>query len=76
LIFQDFKFPSSVDFLYCAALKEFGYLRFDEDRALAVKCAYALRDIGTDEAIDKLTLLAELNVDIFSKEAVNFLRMI
>jgi hypothetical protein len=59
LALQKMKDPSSVDALYQAALSHHAYLDYDDSQALAVKCIRALGDIGTDEARQKLELLAK-----------------
>jgi len=50
--------PSSVEALYRAAQMQLGYLDYDEAYALAVKCCWALGDINTPEADEKLRELA------------------
>ncbi len=50
--------PRSVDSLYRAALTEFDYRSYDENYGLARECTWALADIGTPEALEKLSLLA------------------
>ena len=50
--------PRSVDSLYRAAETRFAYLDYDEHFGLARKCTWALSDIGTTEAREKLALLA------------------
>ena len=58
---QELKDPSAVEVLYVTALKEFEYLNYDEFFGLARKCTWALADIGTGEAKDKLLRLAQCN---------------
>jgi hypothetical protein len=58
-ILQKLRRPETVGCLYEAARSEFEYLAYDDNYALAVKCVWALRDIGTPEAIEKLQLLTE-----------------
>jgi hypothetical protein len=41
------------------ALTKHEYLAYDDSTALAVKCIWALHDIGTADAIEKLKLLAD-----------------
>jgi hypothetical protein len=55
---QDLHDPRSVDALYDAALTKHEYLKYDNSYALARKCTWALADIGTAEAQEKLRLLA------------------
>lgn len=56
---QELKDPSSVDVLYRTALKTFEYLDYDECFGLARKCTWALADIGTPEAKEKLCELSK-----------------
>jgi hypothetical protein len=56
---QDIRAPATVDCLYRSALKKHGYLAYNDSSALAIKCIWALHDIGTADAIEKLKLLAE-----------------
>lgn len=69
LVLKDLRCPDSVDCLFSTALKKFLYLEYDESNALAVKCIYALRAIGTDRAKEKLILLAEHNDEIIRSNA-------
>lgn len=57
-ILQSMKSPSSIEYLYRTALTKFEYLEYDNSYALARKCMWALGDIGTDKAIERLKLLA------------------
>lgn len=56
---QILKYPRAVDALYRAALANHDYLAYDEFGSLARKCTWALADIGTPEAFEKLQLLAK-----------------
>jgi len=58
-IMQGLKNPSTVDALYLTAFKTYKYLDYDEFFGLARKCTWALSDINTKEAIEKLKLLAQ-----------------
>jgi hypothetical protein len=55
---QDLRDPRAVDALYEAALTKHEYLEYNGSHALARKCTWALADIGTTEAQQKLRLLA------------------
>jgi hypothetical protein len=55
---QDLRDPRAVDALYEVALTKHEYLAFNNSYALARKCTWALADIGTREAREKLRLLA------------------
>ena len=55
---QDLRDPRAVDALYETALTKHEYLDYDDSHALARKCTWALADIGTAEAQEKLQRLA------------------
>jgi hypothetical protein len=58
-LFQfDLKDPRAVEPLYRTAFAHFPYLDYDEFSGLARKCTWALADIGTPEAKEKLQELA------------------
>ncbi|AFH95411.1 HEAT repeat domain-containing protein [Providencia stuartii] len=63
-LLQDICSPESINYLYQAIQTKFNYLSFDDSHALAVKCIWALGDIGTQEALDKLEILSNSNNDI------------
>jgi hypothetical protein len=67
---QDIRAPSTVDCLYQAALRKHDYLAYDDREALAVKCIWALHDIGTPEAVAKLKLLSQSASEPISKNAL------
>jgi len=48
------------------AITEHPYLEYDEAKALAVKCIWALGALGSAEAVEKLKLLARSNNFIIS----------
>lgn len=54
---QNLRDPRSVECLYERATRPLAYLTYNDSTALARKCVWALHDIGTSEAIAKLTLL-------------------
>lgn len=58
LILQGLKSPMSVNVLFATATKRFEYLSYDDSFALARKCTWALADIGTAKAKDKLISLS------------------
>ena len=68
-IFQELKLPETVDCLYKTALTKFKYLDYDDCYALAVKCIWALGDVGTNEAKEKLKLLQQSDNEIISNNA-------
>ncbi|ROP59945.1 PBS lyase HEAT-like repeat-containing protein [Enterobacter sp. BIGb0383] len=73
-LLQDAKSPTSIDALNKAIVKKFDYLDFDDSYALAVKCIWALGEIGTPEAIDKLTKLSISDNDVIRDNAINQLK--
>jgi hypothetical protein len=66
---QDIRDPSTVDVLYDAALKRHPYLDYDDAFALAVKCIWALHDIGTAAAKEKLVLLTQSDNEVIRRNA-------
>ena len=72
-VMQKLKDPQTVDCLYQTALARFPYLEFDEAHALAVKCLWALSDINTDKAREKLKLLIESENKIIRENAERLL---
>jgi len=69
MLLQKLKSPSSVEILYETTTKEYKYLEYDEFYALAVKCIWALGDIGTKQAKEKLELLLKNNNNIIKENA-------
>lgn len=61
--------PSAVDALFHATQHVPAHLAFDDARALAVKAIWALRNLGTEPAIEKLAALASAEVPVVSQEA-------
>ena len=55
---QKMKSPASVDALFAAAITQHAYLEYDEFFGLARRCTWALADIGTPLAREKLDELA------------------
>jgi len=55
---QETKYPRAVDALFKTALSRYDYLDYDEFFGLARKCTWALADIGTPEAKERLRDLA------------------
>lgn len=74
-LFQNMKSPETVDVLFETALKDeqhyYEYLDVyaGECYPLAVKCIYALRDIGTKKAREKLVLLTQSSADHIREKA-------
>lgn len=69
MLLQRLKLPSSIEVLYETAIKEYEYLDYDEAHALAVKCIWALEDIGTEYAEQKLQLLLNSNISVIKENA-------
>lgn len=69
-VLEQIKDPRSVDKLYEIAIDIPDY---DEMRALAKKCIFALAAIQTPEAVDKLRLLGESDDDIIKENALSAL---
>src|SRR5450756_1490554 len=57
--FQTLKDPRTVEVIYRASFIRHDYLDYDDTFGLARKCTWALADIGTEEALAKLRLLAK-----------------
>ena len=56
--FQRLRDPTAIEALFRTATAHYKYLDYDEGFSLARKCTWALADIGTEEALAKLRLLA------------------
>jgi len=65
---QDIRVPSTIDCLYRTALRKHDYLAYNDNASLAVKCIWALHDIGTYEAIEKLKLLSQSDLSAPARE--------
>jgi predicted Zn-ribbon and HTH transcriptional regulator len=68
-LLQDARSPSSIENLYKTVYARYEYLDYDEAYALAVKCIWALGDIGNDDAKDKLKQLTFSENEIINKNA-------
>jgi hypothetical protein len=67
---QDIRDPSTVDCLFQRACNRPVYLEYDDNFALAVKCIWALHDIGTADAEEKLRLLADSDIPSIRNSAL------
>lgn len=74
MILQKLKDPRGIDCLYQTALANYEYLDYDDSYALAVKCIWALGDINTEYAREKLELLAQSDNSIIKENATNQLK--
>jgi HEAT repeat protein len=70
---QGLKDPRSVEFLDRAMNTHFPYLDYDQAFALPVKCLWALSDINTAEARDKLKSMTESDNKIIRDNAQRLL---
>ena len=70
-ILQELKIPSTIDTIYNAALLKLDYLGYSETAPLARKCIHVLGKFGTDEAKEKLKLLANSDCDIIKEYALH-----
>lgn len=69
MLLQRLKSPKSVDYLYNAVNKKYSYLEYDDSYALAVKCIWALGDIGNEEAKEYLKKLLTSENEIIVENA-------
>jgi hypothetical protein len=67
--FQDLKAPEPVAALYHAALVQHECRAWDDNYVLARRCTWALADIGTAEAYEKLQLLATCGIPMVAEFA-------
>ena len=58
IYFMEMELPSTVECLYELAISDFEKYRWDDNFALVRKCCFALGDINTPKAKEKLELLA------------------
>ncbi len=69
MLLQRLKSPKSVDYLYNTVNKKYSYLEYDDSYALAVKCIWALGDIGNEEAKEYLKRLLNSENEIIVENA-------
>lgn len=67
---QRIKSEESIEVLYKTVFTKFDYLEYDNSYSLARKCMWALGDICTNQAIQKLKLVADLGDDELKKYAI------
>ncbi|WP_316194744.1 hypothetical protein [Bradyrhizobium sp. SZCCHNRI3052] len=65
---QDLRFPVTIDCLYRTALRKHDYLAYNDNESLAIKCIWALHDIGTPEAAEKLQRLSQSDLSARVRE--------
>lgn len=69
MLLQRLKAPKSVDYLYATINQKYSYLEYDDSYALAVKCIWALGDIGNEEAKEYLKKLLNSENEIIVENA-------
>ena len=68
--FQQLELPSTIDCIYELAISNFEKYRWDDNFALVRKCCYALGDINTPKAKEKLELLLQSDEEMIRKHAM------
>ena len=67
---QKMELPSTIDCIYELAISNFEKYRWDDNFALVRKCCYALGDINTPKAKEKLELLLQSDEEMIRKHAL------
>ena len=75
IYFMEMELPSTVECLYKLAISDFEKYRDDEYCQLVEKCCYALGAIGTEDAKEKLKLLAKSDKDIIREHVEDTFEM-
>ena len=75
IYFMEMELPSTVECLYELAISDFEKYRHDEYCQLVEKCCYALGAIGTEEAKEKLELLAKSDKGIIREHVEDTFEM-
>ena len=70
IYFMEMKLPSTVECLYELATSNFEKYRWDDNFALVRKCCFALGDINTPKAKEKLELLLQSDEEMIRKHAM------
>lgn len=70
MILKKIKSPASVEYLYREVLTQREYLAYNDNESKIVKCLWALGEIGTENALQKLSILAERKEQIIRKNAI------
>jgi len=73
--FQSFHLPQTIECIYELAISDFEKYRDDEYCQLVEKCCYALGAIRTEEAKEKLKLLAKSDKDIIREHVEDTFEM-
>ena len=67
---QQMELPSTIDCIYELATSNFEKYRWDDNFALVRKCCFALGDINTPKAKEKLELLLQSDEEMIRKHAL------
>ena len=68
--FQGFHLPQTIDSIYELATSNFEKYRWDDNFSLVRKCCFALGDINTPKAKEKLELLLQSDEEMIRKHAM------
>ena len=74
IYFMEMKLPSTVECLYELATSNFEKYRWDDNFALVRKCCFALGDINTPKAKEKLELLLQSDEEMIREHAMEQLK--
>ena len=72
--FQQLELPSTIDCIYELATSNFEKYRWDDNFALVRKCCFALGDINTPKAKEKLELLLQSDEEMIREHAMEQLK--
>ena len=73
-IFQRLHLPQTIDCIYELATSNFEKYRWDDNFALVRKCCFALGDINTPKAKEKLELLLQSDEEMIREHAMEQLK--
>ena len=73
-IFQWIHLPRTIDCIYELAISNFEKYRWDDNFALVRKCCFALGDINTPKAKEKLELLLQSDEEMIREHAMEQLK--
>ena len=71
---QQLELPSTIDCIYELAISNFEKYRWDDNFALVRKCCFALGDINTPKAKEKLELLLQSEEETIREHAMEQLK--
>ena len=74
IYFMEMELPSTVECLYKLATSNFEKYRWDDNFALVRKCCFALGDINTPKAKEKLELLLQSDEEMIREHAMEQLK--